>query len=82
MEMEYHVVTGENEYENVMFVCLIIHTFQLVFSIGTVFSSPNKSTNSTFSYVFSTKRTGSEYQRGRFYLCSVRELHVLQFHWP
>jgi hypothetical protein len=42
-----------------LFACLIIHTFQIVFSAETVFFSHNKSTNSTFSYGFSTKRTGS-----------------------
>jgi hypothetical protein len=38
---------------------LIIRTFQLVFSAGTVFFSQNKSANSTFSHGFLAKRTGS-----------------------
>jgi hypothetical protein len=43
----------------ILFACLIIHTFQLVFSARTVFFSHNKSANSTFSHDFSAKRTGS-----------------------
>jgi hypothetical protein len=44
----------------VLFACLIIRTFQLVFfSAGTMFFSHSKSTNSTFSHDFSTKRTCS-----------------------
>jgi len=42
----------------VMFACLIIRTFQLIFSAGTVFSSHNKSTITVFRLVFSAKRTG------------------------
>jgi hypothetical protein len=41
----------------ILFACLIIHTFQLVFSARTVFFSHNKSANSTFSHDFSAKRT-------------------------
>ena len=33
-----------------MFASLIIHLFQLVFSVGTVFFSHNKSANGTFSH--------------------------------
>jgi hypothetical protein len=46
-----------------LFACLIICTFQLVFSAGTVFFSHNKLANSTFSHDFSAKRTG--------YICLV-----------
>jgi hypothetical protein len=35
-----------------MFACLIIRTFQLVFSAGIIFFSHNKSTNNTFSHGF------------------------------
>ena len=41
-----------------MFACLIIRTFQLVFSAGTVFFSHNKSIETVFRLVFSAKRTG------------------------
>jgi hypothetical protein len=40
------------------FACLIIRTFQLVFSVETIFFSHNKPANSTFNYSFSAKRTG------------------------
>jgi hypothetical protein len=42
-----------------LFAYLIIRIFQLVFSVGTVFFSHNKSANSTFSHGFSAKRMGS-----------------------
>jgi hypothetical protein len=48
-----------------LFVCLIIRTFQLVFSAKIVFFSHTKSSNSTFSHDFSAKRTNS---RGRISL--------------
>jgi hypothetical protein len=41
-----------------LFACLIIHTFQFIFSVGIVFFSHNKSANSTLSHGFSAKRTG------------------------
>ena len=41
-----------------MFVCFIIHTFELVFSAGTVFFSHTKSAGTVFRLVFSAKRTG------------------------
>ena len=41
----------------VLFASLIIRLFQLVFSAGTMFFSPNKSTETVFWLVFSAKRT-------------------------
>ena len=41
-----------------LFAFLIIHLFQLVFSVGTVFFSYNKSAGTVFQLVFSAKRTG------------------------
>ena len=41
-----------------MFASFIIRLFQLVFSAGIVFFSPNKSAGRVFCLVFSTKRTG------------------------
>ena len=41
-----------------MFACLIIRTFQLVFSVGTVFFSHNKLAGIAFRLIFSGKRTG------------------------
>jgi hypothetical protein len=46
-----------------LFACLIIRTFQLVFSIGTVFFCHNKSANITFSYGFSVKQAGPIYRQ-------------------
>ena len=43
------------------FASLIIRIFQLVFSVGTVFSSHNKSIGTMFRLVFSAKRTRPEY---------------------
>jgi len=41
-----------------MFASLIIHTFQLIFSAGTMFFSHNKSAGTVFRLIFSAKRTG------------------------
>ena len=41
-----------------LFASLVIHTFQLVFSAGTVFFSHNESARTMFRLVFSAKRTG------------------------
>jgi len=43
-----------------MFVCLIICTFQLVFSARTVFFSLNESVGTVFRLVFSAKRTADD----------------------
>jgi len=40
-----------------MFACLIIRTFKLVFSVGTMFFSHDKSAETVFRLVFSAKRT-------------------------
>jgi hypothetical protein len=40
-----------------LFIQLIIHTFQLVFSAETVFFSHNKSTNSVFQPAYQHSRT-------------------------
>jgi hypothetical protein len=42
-----------------LFIRLIICTFQLVFSVGTVFFSHNKSANSIFQPAYQRSRTGS-----------------------
>ena len=55
-----------------MFACLIIRTFQLVFSVGTIFFSHNKSAGTMFRLVFSAKRTG---------FCLVSDSEVLRG-WP
>jgi hypothetical protein len=60
-----------------LFACLIICTFQLIFSARTVFFSHNKSANSTFSHDFSAKRTGPnhvskhELYRELFCICAI-----------
>ena len=41
-----------------MFACLIICTFQLVFSVGTMFFSHSKLARIVFWFIFSTKQTG------------------------
>jgi hypothetical protein len=41
-----------------MFIRLIVHTFQLVFSAGTMFFSHNKSVNSVFQPAYQHNRTG------------------------
>ena len=41
-----------------LFASLIIRTFQLIFSAGTVFFFHNKSARIVFRHVFSAKRTG------------------------
>jgi len=41
----------------VLFACLIIRTFQLVFSVETVFFSHNKSVGTVFRLVFSANLT-------------------------
>ena len=43
-----------------LFACPIIHTFQFIFSVRTVFFSHNKSANSIFSHDLSVKRTGPQ----------------------
>ena len=40
-----------------LFASLIIRLFQLVFSVGTVFFSHNKSAETVFWLIFSAKRT-------------------------
>jgi len=49
-----------------LFVSLIIRTFQLVFSAGTLFFSHNKSAGTVFRLVFSAKRTGPMYLSWQF----------------
>ena len=44
--------------QHVLFASLIIRLFQLVFSVGTVFFSHNKSAGTMFRLVFSAKRMG------------------------
>jgi len=46
-----------NFFTGSLFTCLIIRIFQLVFSVGTVFSSHNKSIGTVFQLIFSAKRT-------------------------
>ena len=41
-----------------LFASLIIRLFQLVFSVGIVFFSHNKSDGTVFRLIFSAKRTG------------------------
>jgi len=50
----------ENEVYHPMapFASLVIRTFQLIFSAGTIFFSHNKSTRIVFRLIFSAKRTG------------------------
>jgi hypothetical protein len=43
-----------------LFTCLIIRLFQLVFSVGTVFFSHNKSTNSVFQPAYQPNQTGPQ----------------------
>ena len=43
--------------DTILFAYLIIHLFHLVFSVGTVFFSHNKSAGTVFRLVFSAKRT-------------------------
>jgi hypothetical protein len=52
-----YMATAEDIICYTTFACLIIRTFQLVFSTGTVFFSHTKLANSTFSHDFSAKRT-------------------------
>ena len=44
----------------IAFACLVIRTFQFVFSVGTEFFSHNKLDGTVFRSVFSAKRTGPE----------------------
>jgi hypothetical protein len=53
--MAVHVVCKRLFPMSVLFACLIISTFQLIFSTGTVFFSHNKLANSTFSHDFLAK---------------------------
>ena len=46
-----------------MLASLIIRLFQLVFLVGKVFFSHNKSARTVFRLVFSAKRTGLLYER-------------------
>ena len=47
-----------HHYCTALFASLIICFFQLVFSVGTMFFSHNKSAGTMFRLVFSAKRTG------------------------
>jgi hypothetical protein len=49
---------GKCNYAESLFTRLIIHLFRLVFSIGTVFFSHNKSANSVFHPAYQPSRTG------------------------
>jgi hypothetical protein len=49
----------------VLFVCLIIRTFQLIFLAGTIFFSHNKLVNNIFSHDFSPNRMGSSHELTR-----------------
>ena len=60
-----------------LFACLIIRTFQLVFSAGTVFFSHDKSGGTVFQLVCSAKRTGPCRHNTKIIFCPRNLKHWL-----
>jgi hypothetical protein len=60
-----------------LFIRLIIRTFQLVFSAGTMFFSHNKSANSVFQPTYQHSRTGPRFCAN--FICSSELVSQLLF---
>jgi hypothetical protein len=68
----YVVATAWEMYIAALFIRLIIRTFQLVFSAGTVFFSHNKSANSVFQPAYQHSLSVVELELEDIKLCSVQ----------
>ena len=58
-------IEANNLATRVLFACVIIRSFQLVFSVGTMFFSHNKLAGTVFRLVFLAKRTGPSRHKRR-----------------